>query len=188
MVELRVSFKSTILATFSIASIPFECFLGLAFLSSFKCTLAFFHNIWSTFRSKCWISAILSVRGISVLCHFRKSDLMHVISCLTSFTFWSLFHFISIPFCPKTRLGPSSCSSSYQNLKLITKFWYNAWWMEGFQGCSHTQKGSLHHREKFWSISILSTLSKILERYVRIVFYDYLKHFNIDAFILFYKF
>ncbi len=45
--------------------------------------------------------------GITVLCHFRKNDLMPVISCLTSLTFWSIFHVISIPFCPKTRIGPS---------------------------------------------------------------------------------
>ncbi len=34
------------------------------------------------------------------------NDLMPVISCSTSLTFWSLFHVISIPFCSKARLGP----------------------------------------------------------------------------------
>ncbi len=42
----------------------------------------------------------------SIVSHFYKIDLMPVISCLTSLTFWSLFHVISIPFGPKTRLGP----------------------------------------------------------------------------------
>ncbi len=34
----------------------------------------------------------------------HKNELMPVISCLVSFNFWSLFHVISIPFCPKTCL------------------------------------------------------------------------------------
>ncbi len=46
---------------------------------------------------------LLSFEGITVLCHFRN-DLMPVISCLTSLTFWSLFHVISIPFCYTTCL------------------------------------------------------------------------------------
>ncbi len=41
--------------------------------------------------------------GITVLCHFHKNYLIPVISCLTSLTFGSLFHVISITFCPKTR-------------------------------------------------------------------------------------
>ncbi len=52
------------------------------------------------------ICYMLSVRGIIIWFHFRKNDLLPVISCLTSLTFWSLFHAISIPFCPKSRLGP----------------------------------------------------------------------------------
>ncbi len=47
----------------------------------------------------------MPVRGITVLCHFHKNDLMSLISCLTSLTFWSLFHVIAITFCPKTCLG-----------------------------------------------------------------------------------
>ncbi len=38
-----------------------------------------------------------TVMGITVLCHFRKN----VISCLTNLKFWSLFHVLSIPFCPR---------------------------------------------------------------------------------------
>ncbi len=54
------------------------------------------------------ILGILSVRGITVLCHFHKNNnLMPVISYMTSLTFWSLFHVISIPVCSKTRLGLS---------------------------------------------------------------------------------
>ncbi len=36
--------------------------------------------------------------GITVLCHFRKNDLMSDINCLTCLTFGSLLHVISIPF------------------------------------------------------------------------------------------
>ncbi len=49
----------------------------------------------------------LSVRGIIVLCHLCKNDQMPVINCLTSLTFWSVSHVISIPFCPKNLF--SSC-------------------------------------------------------------------------------
>ncbi len=46
------------------------------------------------------------VRGITALCHFCKNGLMPAIRCSTSLTFWSLFHVISITFCPQTCLGP----------------------------------------------------------------------------------
>ncbi len=46
---------------------------------------------------------LLSVDGITVLCHFHKNVLMPVVSCLTSLIFYSLFHVISIKFCPKNR-------------------------------------------------------------------------------------
>ncbi len=36
----------------------------------------------------------LSVEAITVLCHFRKINLMPIISCLTSLTSWPLFHVI----------------------------------------------------------------------------------------------
>ncbi len=45
--------------------------------------------------------------GIKVLCHIRKNDLMPVVSCVTSLTFWSLFHVIAIPLCSKTHLDPT---------------------------------------------------------------------------------
>ncbi len=35
-----------------------------------------------------------------------KNDLMPIIGCSISLTFWSLYHVISISFCPKTRRGP----------------------------------------------------------------------------------
>ncbi len=35
-----------------------------------------------------------------------QNNSITVISCLTSLTFWSLFHFISISFSPKTHLSP----------------------------------------------------------------------------------
>ncbi len=53
-----------------------------------------------------YVLHIISVRGIRLLCHFRTNDRMPVISCLTSLTFWSLLHVISILFCPNTFLGP----------------------------------------------------------------------------------
>ncbi len=40
------------------------------------------------------------------------------------------------------------------------------------------KKGSLQSREHFSAISIQSILSSILDRYIHIAFYDYLKHFN----------
>ncbi len=56
------------------------------------------HGTGASFGSmSTYVSVQLTVRGITVLCHFRKSELMPVISCLTSLTFWSLFHVISIP-------------------------------------------------------------------------------------------
>ncbi len=49
---------------------------------------------------------VLSVGGITVLCHFRTNDLMPVISCLTTLTFWAFVHVLSILLYPITRLGP----------------------------------------------------------------------------------
>ena len=41
------------------------------------------------------------------------------------------------------------------------------------------KKGSLQDTGNFRPVSILSTLSKLLERHVHIAFYDFLKHFNL---------
>ncbi len=47
-----------------------------------------------------------SVGSIRVFCYFRKKGLMSVISCSSSLMFWLLSYVISIPFCPKTSIGP----------------------------------------------------------------------------------
>ncbi len=74
---------------------PRQCFCSIH--SKLSCYLCIYHCLWRD---------TLSVGGITVLCHFRKNDLMSVISSLTSFTFCSLFHVISISFCRKTCRGP----------------------------------------------------------------------------------
>ncbi len=52
------------------------------------------------------LGSLLVIGGIKVFCHFPKIDLMSIISCLTSLTFWTLFHVVFVPFCSKTNLGP----------------------------------------------------------------------------------
>ncbi len=42
----------------------------------------------------------------SIVLFFHKKGLMPVISCLTSLTFWSIFHIISIPFWQKNVFWP----------------------------------------------------------------------------------
>ncbi len=60
------------------------------------------HLIWG-WGGMIYLEVYLSVQGIKVLRHFHKNDLMPVIRFLTIL---SLFHVISIPFCPKTFLIP----------------------------------------------------------------------------------
>ncbi len=63
--------------------------------------------------------SVKCVTIVYVISWWNNSDLMPVISCLTSLTFCSLFHVISIPFCPKTRLGATLLKNNSLCISLV---------------------------------------------------------------------
>ncbi len=84
-----------------------------SYIISFKLWLVSYAHI----IGNAW-DAICS-QWITVLCYFGKNNLMPVISCLTSLTFWSLFDVICILLCPKTRLGPKFLRNNSLCISLV---------------------------------------------------------------------
>ncbi len=85
------------------------------------------NSVISSHRSPDWWFYYIISWGITVLCNFCKHNLIPVISCLTSLTFWSLFHVISIPFVQKlTRLGPKL----FKEITVCVLVWLDRWFSQ----------------------------------------------------------